>query len=182
MNERKGMPSVGPSIDRRCNSRFNTLHDDVKDVGPTALICFCCARVMPYMPKVCKTGRPIDYVQLFSSKRLFGLQEKDVREIFSVETYSEKYLYKDVSDASIRNVRHGFLNDWTLCVDDIEVLCCTEDMKCTRCVPPYDDPCDLCRVPMCSDCMPEVKRKHMPGITHYFCCFCEISLSYCENM
>ena len=157
------MPHIGPSIDRRCNARFNSLHDDVEGVGPSALICFCCARILPYMPKVSETSRPIDYVPMLSSKRLFGLSEKAVAEIFAVDTYCEKYLYKDVTDDTVKDVRRGFLQDWTMIVDGVEVLCCPEDVRCRTCANPVENgPCNLCKVPMCCECMSEVKRKGMP--------------------
>ena len=160
------MPSVGPSIDRRSTKRFQNLHMPYKGIAPTALICFCCARIHPYMPRISGSqGSRIDMTPLsMDGTHLFGYDDRKMRNFFSADIYRNKYLYKDIEDETLRSNRSAFMAGWTVDFNGVELLCCPEDIQCEQCNDDRRDGCvrtirSCCLAPICVDCLEDVTGK-----------------------
>ena len=180
--EEETVPAVGWSVDRRTLRR---LHEERREEHCIALICSCCAAVLPSGPR-----SDIGYLtiqNIFSS-----ITTKSFSENWDLTNYRSTYGLH----ASIRDRLHG--PEWQRRLPDSlfqgkSILCCPEDHRCQSCnIPPREttsalgrlelgssaarrpqgfaqgDPtdrfCENCELPLCRSCWKRMRQQTFAGV------------------
>ena len=147
---RLGVSYVGLTLDRRHETAFKKA---LCDKNLHALICFCCARVLP--SDASDSAREI---RMVSSGELFkSMGAATLEELLGVRTYLAAYGH----DAGIQDSE---LRDWVVEVeleggDSVPVICCPEDRSCEWCDAGRNGAmCPDCKVPVCRDCRRSLRK------------------------
>ncbi|CAK9060177.1 unnamed protein product, partial [Durusdinium trenchii] len=158
--EEQAVPAVGWSVDRRTLRRLRQARQEDHCV---ALICSCCAAVLPSGPRSDIGYLSID--DIFS-----GLTTKSFQENWDLKQYKTTYGLH----ASIRERLSG--PEWQRRLPEhlfqgASILCCPEDHRCSSCL----------RDPRQTAGEPERSAGECPGVTqepdpYQFCSACELPL------
>ena len=171
--ERKKMPTVGCSVDRRSSEAFS---DRYNDESLSAPMCFLCARVLALDTHDDTCG--IAYRQMFTGQK-FGKMDRDcTHQTIGHATYMEEYgkiparaSEQGSSASSNKSIPKEAFKDWLVCMPfdsgDVTVLCCPEDVQCDN-HHTKESICRGCMVPMCDACYdavcPPTGPAHRPGL------------------
>ena len=151
--EEETVPAVGWSVDRRALRR---LHRARNEDNCVALICSCCAAVLPSGPR-----SDIAYLTVK------GLFEKLTSESFSQNWDLAQYKVSYGTHASVRTRLVG--SQWqrklppSLCKGQA-ILCCPEDHVCRHCTPGNIQLCEDCELPLCRSCWSRMRQPHFSGV------------------
>ena len=181
--ERRSIPSVGMSVDRRV---FEHLVQVYNDRCIRSLICFCCAQI-----KV-DTGRCRSRIQFRTGTWLMGVPWQSLQKNFSMSQFERRYCKRTPLSAVFAPGNHGDVerpdfSDWRVRLredaveeyltqltspnDDIaaglrslcktDFLCCPQDQLCSQGCKERKELCLQCRVPICASCMPILQQNEI---------------------
>jgi len=172
--ERRGIPDVGVSVDRRAFEVATSMYND-KSIR--SLICFCCACV------TLDTGGFRSRIKYVSGRWILTLPAKCLQQNFSFKYYSTRYRKNGTPLGQWGSTRHADIRqpdftDWTVTLDanyvkaymekdntlksaqrqclekmlSDQLLCCPEDQECQRNCKRQGQFCTQCWIPICKDC------------------------------
>ena len=163
---RRGAPLASYSIDRRCLRNYTTA---VEDEELASLICFSCARRIPYVPSRSKNEitwtRPCEGRSVPDERECFtfcDLSPRQTENIFGMDSYLQKYGALDGEPDLCQRMEE--FDDWRLNVPfesgSITILCCPEDKRCGSRKHRNDkDLCQQCEMPCCNECWEALHRQ-----------------------
>ena len=172
--ERRGVPSIGTSIDRRTMEHLVQVYNDRRI---KSLICFCCAQIHV------DTGRLRSRIKFLSLRWFLGLPLKSISKNFSMSKFNDRYRKSgtplafrgpdaspDFSDWSLmltKSLVDAYLRECPEREDDAEalraltsdaLLCCPEDLRCLVSNHGDKDVCLSCQIPICKFCQVILQR------------------------
>ena len=169
LDEEDSMPMVGHTLNRRCERLF---HQQFTDDKLQSLVCFACARVLPYDES--DNARPINWRRVFRNGNLCGMDKHATEKTIALKTYCDKYVPAATGDAANDACRAELLRQlksWTARVPfrageaPLDVLCCLEDRVCTAHRAHSDGSlCRYCTVPVCTHCAAAFDKGQLPAM------------------
>lgn len=174
--ERKKMPTVGCSVDRRSCSAYA---ERLQDKNLCAPICFMCARVLPY--DKCDESSEIEWHKAFIGTRFGSMDAEVTRSTIGLDTYIHEYgtipeRWSGNPDQRVasKEIDTCAFDAWRATIPfesgDVDVLCCPEDVRCTEHLndlEPENKLCHNCEVPMCNSCWSAIQNQkpHRPPLS-----------------
>ena len=157
--EETNIPAVGYSVDRRT---LRLLHEERHENNLEALICSCCANVLPTGP-----GGMIGYL---STQTLFSsLNSESFQTNWSLSAYTNNY----GNVAAVRSRQDP--KTWHRRLppnlhDGASILCCAEDIVCKKAARSaavcgqQGQLCPDCELPVCRSCWLRMRHDDHPGV------------------
>ena len=156
--EEQSVPAVGWSVDRRTLRR---LHAERQEEQAVALICACCAAVLPSGPR-----SDIGYL---SVEQIFEtLTPESFQQNWDLMQYRTSY----GSHAAVQRQLHGAEWQRTLpqtLFNGQSILCCPEDLRCSACPASGMQLCRQCELPLCRACWKRMRQGAFSGIPSALC-------------
>ena len=156
--EEQSVPAVGWSVDRRTLRR---LHAERQEEQAVALICACCAAVLPSGPR-----SDIGYL---SVEQIFETLTPDsFQQNWDLMQYRTSY----GSHAAVQRQLHGAEWQRTLpqtLFDGQSILCCPEDLRCSACPASGMQLCHQCELPLCRACWKRMRQGAFSGVPSALC-------------
>ena len=156
--EEQSVPAVGWSVDRRTLRR---LHAERQEEQAVALICACCAAVLPSGPR-----SDIGYLTV---QEIFeNLTPESFQQNWDLKQYRTSYGLH----ASVQKQLHGAEWQRTLpptLFDGQSILCCPEDLRCSACPAAGMQHCRRCELPLCRSCWKRMRQGAFSGIPSALC-------------
>ncbi|CAL1151362.1 unnamed protein product, partial [Cladocopium goreaui] len=156
--EEQSVPAVGWSVDRRTLRR---LHAERQEEQAVALICACCAAVLPSGPR-----SDIGYL---SVQNIFeALTPESFQQNWDLMQYRTSY----GSHAAVQRQLHGA--EWQRTLPQTlfqgqSILCCPEDLRCSACPAAGMQLCRQCELPLCRACWKRMRQGAFSGIPAALC-------------
>ena len=182
--ERRGVPVVGPSVDRRATDHLVQMYNDQR---VKSLICFACAQI-----KV-DTGGCRSDIEYCSTKWLLTAPPKAIWKNFSIEEFEKRYckpgtpLARSGNGTATSDIIAPNFTDWQVSlqaeavedyitterasrklgdgeIEDVRklagcsLLCCPEDVQCSVGGHSKEALCLKCRFPVCKSCRYELQN------------------------
>jgi hypothetical protein len=148
VQERKKMPTLGVSIDRRtfCHIRENYSEEAVQ-----ALVCMCCAQIHRCSDSV---NGEIGHISAFSYFE--GITGAAFDQNWDFEEYMR--LYGSTPSLSNHPALEASSREWKVKCDFGKwngrfLMCCPEDITCEAKTHGPGDLCAKCQIPLCRDCL-----------------------------
>jgi len=125
--EQQTVPCVGASLDRRCRHQFLA---QFNDASVKSLICFVCARVLPYDAN--DKTKEIRYKNVWEKGKLLNLTVDQASQVMGLETFLDKHAKVDGGLDLSQNQKQ--FDNWIVNAPyeskELPVLCCPEDRQC----------------------------------------------------
>ena len=154
-NAQAWVPAVGPSFERRAEEAFK---GQLCDANVYSLICFCCARVLPYdrHDQACA----VKMHRAMQNGKFLRLDATEAEGILGFDTYMSDYGPASAIEE---------LKDWCVVApigtSFVTLLCCPEDRRCsTQSHARNSALCDTCEIPLCKECHISLSKKRLPAM------------------